>query len=171
MNLPNTLTIMRFFLVPVYVFCYFEISKPIAFLIVLFAGITDILDGYVARKYRLMTVTGAILDPLADKAIIITVTTTLMIDHSIHWLVGLLICAREILMIAISTVIKWNGAGIAKASQIGKLTTVLYYVAFAVVLFDLADTVFNHLMMLVPLLFSLIASAYYTQMVFKDKKA
>ncbi|HOA55264.1 MAG TPA: CDP-alcohol phosphatidyltransferase family protein, partial [Clostridiales bacterium] len=66
MNIPNILTILRFLLIPV--FAYFLSSRNylVAVLLFLAGGLTDVLDGYVARKYNLITSWGKIADPLAD---------------------------------------------------------------------------------------------------------
>ncbi len=72
MNLPNTLTLLRFFFIPLYLFLYFsEIPGRIywAFGVLLLAGLTDVIDGYLARRNKQVTQLGIMLDPLADKLI------------------------------------------------------------------------------------------------------
>ena len=67
MNLPNLLTIIRFLLVPV--MSYFLVSKnfTVAIIIYILASVTDVLDGFIARKYNMITKLGKFLDPMADK--------------------------------------------------------------------------------------------------------
>lgn len=75
MNLPNKLTMIRIFLVPLFILFMaiepnFEWSKSVALGIFIVASITDYLDGYLSRKYSLVTNFGKIMDPLADKLLI-----------------------------------------------------------------------------------------------------
>ena len=76
MNLPNKLTILRILLIPVFTAVYFIAKIPFNFLIsaIIFvlAAATDFLDGYIARKYNLVTNLGKFLDPIADKVLVST---------------------------------------------------------------------------------------------------
>ncbi|WP_313561947.1 CDP-alcohol phosphatidyltransferase family protein, partial [Ruminiclostridium cellobioparum] len=66
-NIPNLLTLIRLLIVPVLgYFLYFEHYIP-AMILFAFGGFTDVLDGYIARKYNLITKWGKVFDPLADK--------------------------------------------------------------------------------------------------------
>ncbi len=70
MNIPNALSVLRLLLVPVFIFVFFadfEGAYYAAGAVFLFAALTDILDGYIARKYQCITKLGRLLDPLADK--------------------------------------------------------------------------------------------------------
>lgn len=70
MNLPNKLTILRIILVPVFVACFYlpvEGAMYIAAVVFVVAYFTDMLDGYIARKYNLITDFGKLMDPMADK--------------------------------------------------------------------------------------------------------
>ena len=82
MNIPNMLTMLRIVLVPVYLYCFYTIKEDRLFyagIVFIIAGISDLLDGYIARKFDLKTKVGAALDPLADKlmtfAVLISFTT------------------------------------------------------------------------------------------------
>ena len=70
MNIPNKLTILRIILVPVFVACFYlpvEGAMYIAAAVFVVAYFTDMLDGYIARKYNLITDFGKLMDPMADK--------------------------------------------------------------------------------------------------------
>lgn len=71
LNIPNTLTILRFFLIPVFIFKLLKGDVHTAFLVFVVAAVTDMLDGYIAKKFSQITFLGRILDPLADKVMII----------------------------------------------------------------------------------------------------
>ena len=73
MNLPNKLSILRIVMVPLFVVAYFlpfEWTPFVALGIFALAAITDFLDGYIARKYNLVTNLGKLLDPIADKILV-----------------------------------------------------------------------------------------------------
>ena len=79
-TIPNLLTIFRLFLVPVFVLVYIYVNPIFALIIFILAGFTDVLDGYIARKFNLITDLGKILDPLADKTLRIAAVTVLAFD-------------------------------------------------------------------------------------------
>lgn len=71
-NVPNALTLLRLLLVPVYVVLFVKGRKYAALLTFMAASFTDLLDGYIARKYNLITDFGKLMDPLADKVMVLT---------------------------------------------------------------------------------------------------
>jgi len=88
-NLPNTLTWLRIFAIPLVVALYylpFRWSDPAAGLLFAIAGITDSLDGYFARKYGQTSKLGAFLDPVADK-LIVAVALVLIVSKDPRWFV------------------------------------------------------------------------------------
>jgi CDP-diacylglycerol---glycerol-3-phosphate 3-phosphatidyltransferase len=103
MNLPNRLTVLRLLLLPVFMtFTYTDnvYTRILALLIFIGAGVTDLYDGYLARKYNLITPLGVFLDPLADK-LIVTAAFISFVDmpeaHVPAWMV-VLIVGREFLI-------------------------------------------------------------------------
>lgn len=125
-NLPNTLTVIRIAMVPLMIVLLLEEPSRwfarLAMAIFVIAMITDIVDGYLARKWGLVSVVGAFLDPLADK---LMVTTTLVMLVPLGWipawLVALLIC-RELTITALRTIAVSEGLVIA-AGTLGKFKT------------------------------------------------
>ena len=103
MNIPNILTLLRIILVPIYLLVFFSNLKNrvlLAGLIFILAGISDVLDGYIARKYDLITKLGSVLDPFADKmmtfAVLISFTWAKLIPSWILIALGI----KEMLMIS-----------------------------------------------------------------------
>ncbi len=125
-NLPNTLTVLRIAAVPLMVWVLW--TPPgiwmarLAMAIFVTAMITDIIDGYLARKWGLVSVIGAFLDPLADKLIVVT-TLVMLVAHGWlpAWMVALLIC-RELTITALRTIAVSEGLVLA-ASTLGKFKT------------------------------------------------
>jgi cardiolipin synthase (CMP-forming) len=131
MNIPNLLTSIRLVLVPVFLFIFFsDISNRIliAFLVFLAAGLTDVLDGFIARRFNMVTKWGSVLDPLADKLMSLTVLISLTVSNMIPTWILLIIGVKELLMIA-------GGARLFKTGNFvpskfyGKISTVLFYIS------------------------------------------
>jgi len=76
-NLPNLLTLSRLVAAPVtaYLLVYDHFKWALA--LFAYAGVTDLVDGWIARKWKLQTVAGSVIDPMADKALMIILTVTL----------------------------------------------------------------------------------------------
>ncbi len=144
LNLPNLVTLSRIILIPLLIGIYYlpeqwlaEESKNItATAVFIFAGITDWLDGYLARRLNQTSAFGAFLDPVADKLIVVGALLALLYLQRVDMLVALIIVGREI---AISALREWmakvgQAASVAVAF-IGKLKTVVQMIAIALLLF------------------------------------
>lgn len=138
MNIPNLLSIFRLCLIPVFLLVLFSgipYSTAWACAVFLFSGMTDVLDGYIARKYNMVTAVGKVLDPLADKLMQITVFISLLVKDIIPAWIVIIFATKECLMILGSTYIIKNKIKIVEAKWYGKLCTVVFYAV--VVLFML----------------------------------
>ena len=143
MNLPNKLTILRLVLIPVFVAVYYVQAIPYNFIIsaVIFviAALTDFLDGYIARKYNLVTNLGKFLDPIADKILVSTALILLLVPNTtmaLPWWTGILVAvilARELLISGFRLVAVDKGIVIA-ADKIGKVKTFIQDVAIVVLI-------------------------------------
>jgi cardiolipin synthase len=105
--------------------------------IILLAGITDVVDGFIARRYNLVTEIGSLLDPLADKLMIIAVFLSLLITDKISLWAAFAVFLRDISMILYSTFFHLKGKKTIPANIMGKLTTVLFYIALFALLFSI----------------------------------
>ena len=137
MNLPNMLTMLRFALIPVYLVVFANGHMVSAFLVITAAGVTDILDGHIARSRGLTTPAGALLDPLADKTMLIAVIVSLLAADIIPWTAAALLFARDLGMIAGSAFFHFKGKKTVQANWMGKLTTVLFYAALMFIFLEL----------------------------------
>jgi cardiolipin synthase len=137
LNLPNLLTVCRFFLVPIYLVIFSMDFKIAAFFIVVVAGATDVLDGYFARKRGQVTEMGIILDPLADKLMMIAVVVSLLWTGMIPWEAAVAFFIRDTTMITWSAIHHFRGKKAVPANFMGKLTTVLFYIVFLFIFFEL----------------------------------
>lgn len=140
MNLPNKLTILRVFLVPVFVvFMLTDLggsySNWIALVIFVAASLTDSLDGYLARKNNLVTNFGKFMDPLADKLLVCSALICLMeLNRVPAWMV-LIIIAREFIISGFRLVASDAGVVIA-ASYWGKFKTISQVVMIIALLIE-----------------------------------
>jgi cardiolipin synthase (CMP-forming) len=99
LSIPNLITLGRILLVPVVVWAIAQGLMWLAFVLFVAAGVSDAVDGYLAKRFNMTTVLGAYLDPLADKALIVSIYVTLGVNGLIpRWLV-ILVVSRDILII------------------------------------------------------------------------
>jgi cardiolipin synthase (CMP-forming) len=144
LNAPNLVTFSRIVLIPVIIAIYYlpdswlspDGKNVTATAVFIFAGITDWLDGYLARRLNQMSAFGAFLDPVADKLIVVGALLALLYLNRVDMLVALIIVGREI---AISALREWmakmgQAASVAVAF-VGKLKTVAQMVAIPLLLY------------------------------------
>jgi cardiolipin synthase (CMP-forming) len=146
LNTPNLVTLSRIVLIPILIGVYYtpegwltrETQNIIGTSVFILAGITDWLDGYLARRLNQMSAFGAFLDPVADKLIVVAALVVLLHlePPRVHAFVALIIIGREI---AISALREWMAkVGQAKSvavAFVGKLKTVSQMVAIPLLLF------------------------------------
>lgn len=128
-NVPNVLTAIRFVIVPIFGYFLHQEQYIIAICLFLLGGITDILDGYIARKYNLITSFGKLADPLADKLMLITAIVFLTLQGFIPSPVLVIVIAKEFFMGIGSIVLYKNKNTVVAANWYGKLTTVIFFFA------------------------------------------
>ena len=88
MNLPNKLTMGRIFAIPVFIVVFLMGYKYAAAIIFILAALTDMLDGHIARKHNLVTNFGKLMDPLADKLLVMTSLICLVqVEYGPGWMV------------------------------------------------------------------------------------
>ncbi len=146
MNLPNKITIIRIFLVPIMLlvpllgitgetFWGASLENITILIIFLIASITDFLDGYLARKNNMVTNFGKFLDPIADKLLVITALIMLVEQGIIPSWIPIIIVAREFMVSGIRMLAAGKGNVIA-ASMLGKIKTVSQIIAISLAFLD-----------------------------------
>jgi CDP-diacylglycerol---glycerol-3-phosphate 3-phosphatidyltransferase len=129
-NLPNILTLGRILLIPLFVWLLYKadpLSSLLAAVVFAVASITDIIDGYLARRWNLITVVGKFMDPLADKLIAMAALVMMVrLGRIAAWMVVVLL-ARELIISGLRTIAASEGMVIA-AGQEGKWKTSLQLV-------------------------------------------
>lgn len=99
MNIPNLLTLLRILLVPVVVWAIAQGQMAVALAAFVTAGITDAVDGYIAKRFDQQTELGAYLDPLADKTLIVSIYVSLAIFGFIPPWVAILVVSRDFMIV------------------------------------------------------------------------
>jgi len=134
-NIPNLLTLLRILLVPVFVILLIQGQFLKAILVFVLAGLTDALDGFLARVLHQKTDLGLYLDPLADKALIVTSFVTLSVMGLIPpWLSVLVISRDFIILLGISVMTLMSIPFEIKPAAVSKVTTALQLLTVFVVL-------------------------------------
>lgn len=150
MNLANRITIARIFLVPVvllFLLVRFDfghiaiggqtttVSEIIATLIFIIAAATDGLDGYIARKRKMVTNFGKFLDPLADKLLVTAALISLVEMQRISAVMAIIIISREFIISGLRTIAASEGIILA-ASKLGKLKTTFQIIAISALILN-----------------------------------
>jgi cardiolipin synthase len=163
-TLPNLFSVIRLLLIPVFITIFFSSLKHhniIAGVILIFSGLTDVLDGYIARKYNLITELGKLLDPLADKLTQAAVCICLVIQSiAPYWLLVIFV-VKEILMIVGGAKIITKGKELSSSKWFGKVATVVFFLVMtSIILFSMSGRIVD-IMILVSLAFMLFSFFMY----------
>jgi cardiolipin synthase len=131
MNLPNLITVLRIFAVPVTVWLILGGYLHAAFWIFLAAGASDGVDGYLARRWDQRTELGAYLDAVADKALLVSIFVTLALSGFIPAWLAIAVVSRDVMIVG-AVILSWLlGRPIRiKPLMVSKLNTV-FQIAFA----------------------------------------
>jgi cardiolipin synthase len=106
MTLPNLITIGRLVLVPLVIVMIIDARWQAAFVIFVAAGVSDAIDGFIAKRFDMRSELGAYLDPMADKALIVSIYITLAVVGALPAWLAILVVARD-LMIVSAVVLSW----------------------------------------------------------------
>jgi cardiolipin synthase len=136
-NIPNFITLGRVMSVPIIFWLLVSGQTQLAFLVFLAAGISDAVDGYLAKRFDWRTELGAYLDPLADKLLIVSIYVALGVRGELPlWLV-IMVVSRDILIV-MAVMLSWflNQPVVIKPLVVSKANTVSQIVLAATVLAD-----------------------------------
>ncbi len=161
LNLPNLLTLVRILMIPVFVILFITPTPDrslIAAVIFTVAAVTDLLDGYIARRTGQVTKLGKLLDPIADKLLVLSALILLVNMDRVSALVAILVIAREVAVTGIRAIAAGEGLIIA-AETTGKYKMALQVVAIVLLILEgtgLAELGNMHLAGTVTLYLSLV---------------
>ncbi|MGH7208283.1 MAG: CDP-diacylglycerol--glycerol-3-phosphate 3-phosphatidyltransferase [Nitrospiraceae bacterium] len=137
-NLPNLLTLSRILLIPVFVLLFWtptpgrSLAAAVVFVI---AAVTDLLDGYLARRRSQVTKLGRLLDPIADKLLVLSGLILLVQFQRVAAVVAILIIAREVAVTGVRAIAASQGI-VLSAETIGKYKMVAQVVAIVLLILE-----------------------------------
>jgi len=168
LNLPNLITIGRILLVPVVVWAIASREMQIAFLVFLIAGVSDAVDGFLAKRLGMTSDLGAHLDPLADKVLIVSIYIALGITEAIPRWIVILVVSRDILIVGGVMLAWFLGKPIrVRPVLVSKLNTVAQIVFACLVLaslaFDVAFDLAQYVIMSIVAALTLASVVFYVR--------
>lgn len=163
MNLPNRVTLVRIFLIPIFL-AVISLKVPygdyIAAAVFILAASTDGLDGYIARKKKLITTLGKLMDPLADKLLVSSALIALVELHRLPAWVAVIIIGREFAVTGLRALAATEGHVIA-AGKLGKIKTVTQIVAISALFIKDLPVITGQISMGVAVLFTIWSGVDY----------
>ena len=166
MSIPNIITLGRILLVPFIVWAIASNQMEVAFAIFIVAGVSDAVDGFLAKRFDMASELGALLDPLADKALLVSIYVALGIWGAVPRWIVILVVSRDI-MIVTAVIVSWLfGKPIPmKPLMVSKLNTVAQVALAALILaalgFGFKSSPFDLILMGFVTVFTLISVSLY----------
>lgn len=130
-HIPNILTILRFIFIPIILYFIFTGNYILGIVFFTVSGITDVLDGFIARKFNLVSNFGKLMDPLADKLTQISVLACLVKVDIIPFWILVIVILKELLMVVGASFLYGKDV-VVYSKWYGKLATVLFYLAIVI---------------------------------------
>jgi cardiolipin synthase (CMP-forming) len=162
-QLPNALTILRLALVPVFIVVFLRAedgSSWAAGWIFLVAGVTDQLDGFLARRWHVESRFGTLADPLADRLMLDAAAILLWLDDKLPWYAALIVVLRDVILVGGYKLLMPRGVEL-QVSKLGKAATWLLYLALGILLVVGQDTEWPLWLFWIGLGMALVAAAQY----------
>ncbi|HHW32293.1 MAG TPA: CDP-diacylglycerol--glycerol-3-phosphate 3-phosphatidyltransferase [Clostridiaceae bacterium] len=164
MNVPNILTAIRLLLIPSFAYFLYIESYKIAILLFALSGLTDILDGYIARRFNLVTSWGKLADPLADKLMQIAALIILTIQGYIPLFILITVILKEIMMGIGSIILLKKKKYVVSANWYGKLATFVFFIAIIMIMLDMP---YSNYLIIAAFAFTIFAFINYVISYFK----
>src|SRR5215470_8899375 len=138
-SIPNLITLGRILLVPIIIWAIASDQMELAFAVFVVAGVSDAVDGFLAKRFQMTSELGALLDPLADKALLVSIYITLGIWGAIPRWIVILVVSRDIMIVA-AVLVSWlfDKPVAIRPLMVSKLNTVAQVAFAALVLASLS---------------------------------
>lgn len=157
-SIPNILSYIRLLLIPFFASIYITADSSndyyVAAIIILFSGLTDLFDGFIARRFNQITELGKTVDPVADKLTQAAIVGCLMFRYEYMWLLVVLLVIKELFMGINGLILLKRGKKLDGAMWFGKVSTAVFYAAtFILIGFPDITPQFASILMLVTAIF------------------
>jgi cardiolipin synthase len=165
-NIPNFITLARAISVPVIFWLLVNGHSRTAFFVFLIAGVSDAVDGFLAKRFNMTSELGALLDPLADKALLVSIYVSLGIWGAVPLWIVILVVSRDIMIVA-AVIVSWlfDKPIPMKPLMVSKLNTVAQVAFAALVLaslgFNFKPTPYDLILMGFVTVFTLVSVSLY----------
>ncbi len=130
-TIPNILSIIRILILPFIVWLYLIHNYKLSFILLILSGLSDVVDGFIARKFNQVSDLGKVLDPIADKLTQVCVVLALAIGNMQNvaiWVLLIILVAKEFATLIMAVYLLNNGTKAVSAKWWGKVSTVLLYI-------------------------------------------
>lgn len=167
-SIPNILCYIRFLLIPVFVILYIKADEPKEYLqaaaVVLVSGMTDFLDGFIARTFDMVTEFGKLIDPMADKLTQISLIFVLIVKIKWMFLLLILFVIMQTFMLVAGIVMLRKGKRLNGSKWFGKVSTAVFYAVMLVLIAVPAlPTSVTNILMIVCSAFLLLSFSLYVK--------
>ena len=175
-NIPNVLSVFRILLVIVFVYVFFWWSRVAALVVFVLSGVTDVIDGRLARHYGWVSQAGKILDPVADKLMQCTVLLCLAIEKYVPLWIFIFYIAASLAMALGSVLFFKRNREVGVSMRFGKFAAVLFYVAIGLVILlraifkDSLPSLLVHGICAGPAVVSVLAMVFYYRAYMRAEK-
>lgn len=173
MNIPNMITVFRIILVPFFLYIFHSnIENKILYAGIIFivAGISDILDGQIARRYNLSTKLGTILDPFADKIMSFAILYSFAVAKLIPpWILVPLVIKEIVMILGGGVLYIFHEKYAVPANKFGKLATISFYAAILSIFFK-ASSIISTILLILTLSINIAAFVNYLSIYITMKK-
>lgn len=161
-HIPNIISCLRILLIPLFVWQMLEGNLYAAGGILLASGLTDALDGFLARRFGWVSAVGKVLDPAADKLTQVTVCVVLALQYPHLWGFFAALLVKEVVMLTLGAYLLKKGAKIEGARWFGKVVTFLFYgTMLLLVVFPTAPAWLYYLLLGLTTLCALVSALLY----------
>ena len=132
-NIPNLLSILRIIIIGPFVYYFLKDDYLMAAIMIAISGLSDMFDGYIARKFNQITKLGAMLDPVADKITLASVVICMCIKIPVIMPIIIILLIKEILMLLAGLILLKKHKTPPPAQWYGKIATIVFYVSVAII--------------------------------------
>ncbi|MHB8127542.1 MAG: CDP-alcohol phosphatidyltransferase family protein [Mobilitalea sp.] len=137
-SIPNILCYIRFLLIPVFIILYIKAEAPKQYLqaaaVVLVSGMTDFLDGFIARTFHMVTDLGKLIDPMADKLTQASLIFVLVVKLKWMFLLMILFVIMQLFLLVAGLVMLKKGIKLSGSKWFGKVSTAVFYAVMLVLI-------------------------------------
>ena len=167
-NIPNCLCFFRILLIPSFLYVYFVADFKNRYLVAAFvlviSGISDFLDGFIARKFNMVTDFGKFIDPVADKLTQFVVAITLLFSYPLAWVLLIIIILKDLMLAIVGLYLYDYGLKITGASWWGKIATAYFYVIVIVLIgLHIPNTVISFVLIITGSVLMLLSFILYAK--------